>query len=175
MRVAADSSRDVLLLREGRSAHVVAREGLAGIEDLDAVDVLIYALEHRTPDVESAIAAEWVRYRDETALIVDTRDRLFRGQAARDLLLEEETDDLAVPAADFLTHDHPKAVGQLAEPQRALDRVVIGRADDVQPRGLDRGGLPLERRAAVGRVLAVRMHVDPQLLGAVVTHARIVP
>src|SRR5687767_738840 len=167
MRVAADGSRDVLFLREGRGAHVVAREGLTGVEDLDAIDVLIDALQHRTPDVERAIAAEWVRHGDETALIVDTRDRLFRGQAARDLLLEEETDDLAVPATDFLTDDHPKAVGQLAEPQRALDRVVIGRADDVQPRGLDRGGLPLQRRAAVGRVLAVRMHIDLDLAHAV--------
>src|SRR5438552_647518 len=88
--------------------------------------------------MEPAIAAERMRHRDEATLIVDPRDRLLRAEVARDRLFQEQTDDLAIAAADLFADDHAEAVGELAQTQRALDRVVVGRAHDVQPSRLDR-------------------------------------
>src|SRR5206468_8030647 len=117
--------------------------------------------------MEPAIAAERMRHRDEATLIVDPRDRLLRAEVARDRLFQEQTDDLAIAAADLFADDHAEAVGELAQAQRALDRVVVGRAHDVQPSRLDRRRLHAERRAAVRRVLAVRVHVDLDLAHAI--------
>src|SRR5258705_8590267 len=123
--------------------------------------------EDGAPKGNPPVAAERVRDRDEAALIVDAPDRLFRRKPARDRFVQKETDDLAVAAADLLPNDHAEAVGNLAKPQRALDRVVIGRAHNVQSGGLDRGGLRRKGRAAIRRVLAVRMHIDLDLAHAV--------
>src|SRR5438309_7495644 len=117
--------------------------------------------------MEPAIAAERVGHRDQATLIVDPPDRLFCAQVARDRFLQEQTDDLPVAAADFLADDDAEAVGELAQTQRALDRVVVGGAHDVQTGRLDGGGLRAERRSAIGRVFAVRVHVDLDLAHAI--------
>src|SRR5207245_11278978 len=65
--------------------------------------------------------------------------------------------------ADFLPHDHSEAIGHFTEAERAVDRVVIGGADDVEARGAYGPRLLGERRAAVRRGFAVGVHVDPDL------------
>ena len=67
----------------------------ARVEDLDRVDVL--------DDVEQVLvvgdgvqAVERVRDVDEAALALDLGDRLLQRQPARDLLLDEQADDLAL-------------------------------------------------------------------------------
>src|SRR5438105_2137228 len=87
-------------------------------------------------------------------------DAVVPREVARDLALEEEPDQLAVARADLLADDDAEALSHLAQPERAGDDVVVGRADDVEARRTDRPGLFRERRAAVGRVLRMRVHVD---------------
>ena len=101
-----------------------------------------------------------MRHDDHAALLAYPGDRLLAGEVARDLALEEEPDQLAVARADLLADDDAEALSHLAQPERAGDDVVVGRADDVEARRTDRPGLFRERRAAVGRVLRMRVHVD---------------
>src|SRR5438552_2245178 len=101
---------------------------------------------------------------DKPALVVDTRDRLFPGQIARDGALEEQPDDLALTRADLLADDHTKAVRQLAQPEPSVDRVVVGRADHVDARRAHSACLLGDRRATVRRSLAVRVHVHADTL-----------
>src|SRR6185503_12416473 len=170
VRVASDGAGDVLVLRECLRASIVRGERLAGVEDLDGVDLPEDAVERRAPDVIEPVAAERMRHGDDAALLVDASDRLLRREVARHGLLEEEADDLAVSARDLLAHDHAHAVGDLAEAERALDGVVIGRAHDVDARGHKGRGLRLQGRAAVRRVLAVRVHIDLDALTGHVRH-----
>ena len=93
--------------------------------------------------------AVWMRHRHEAALGVDPVDRLLGGEITRDGLLEEQPDDLAVPRGNLFADDDPEAIRQIAEPQRALDRVVVRREDDVEPGRLDRQCLHRDRRAAI--------------------------
>src|SRR5205085_6453704 len=58
-----------------------------------------------------------------------------------------DLDDLAVARRDLLADHDPEAVGLLAEPERTLDRVVIGRAHDVEAGGLDRERLDSDGRS----------------------------
>src|SRR5205807_813322 len=117
-------------------------------------------LERRAPDVVQPVPAEGMRHRHDAALIVDARDGVLGREVARDGLLEEEPDDLAIAAGDLLADDHADAVGDLTHPERSLDRVVIGRAHDIDTGRPQSGQLRLERRATVGAVLAVRVHVE---------------
>ena len=101
-----------------------------------------------------------MRHRHEPALRVDAVDRLLGREVALDGLLEEQPDDLALAGRDLLADDHPEAVREVAEAERALDSVVVRREDDVEAGGLDRERLHGDRCPAVRRVLAVRVHVD---------------
>src|SRR5712692_2662537 len=165
MRVAPDGAGYVPLLRERVGALVGACERLTGVEDLDGIDERPETFERLAPDVIQTIAAEGMGHRDEPALIFDALDGLLSGEIARDRPFQEQSDDLAVARRHFLADDHTKPVGDLPEPQSALDGVVIRRAHHVDPRRLERPRLRREGRAAVGRVLAVGMHVesDPAL------------
>src|SRR2546430_4634281 len=95
----------------------------------------------------------------ETALVVDARDRLFPAQIARDGVFEKQSDDLPITRADLLADDDTKAIGELAQPQRAFDGVVVGRADDVDAGGAHGAGLVGDLGATIRRSLAVRVHV----------------
>src|SRR2546430_2509210 len=101
---------------------------------------------------------------NEATLVVDARDGLLAAQVARDRAVEEEPDDLAVPRADLLTDDHTEAVLELPQSERAIDGVVIGRADHVDARGPNCPCLLGDRRAAVRRGLGVRVHVHANTL-----------
>src|SRR6202007_647129 len=106
MRVAADRARNAALFRERLSAAVVGHEGLARVEDLDAVEAPPHPLQRAGLEVIQAIAAEGVRHRSDATLLVDARDGVLRREITRDRLLEEEADDLAVAARHLLAHDH---------------------------------------------------------------------
>src|SRR3954471_4411714 len=96
MRITSDRPGDVVLLGEGGRPYVVGGEGLARVEDLDAVDLLPEPLECGALDVIQPVPAEGVRNRHDAALIVDALDRLLAREAARDRSFEEQPDDLAV-------------------------------------------------------------------------------
>ena len=106
---------------------------------------------------------ERVRDVDEPALAADLGDRLLHRHPARDLLLDEEADHLAlVGGLDLLGDDHLDAVlgGLLAGVQGAGDLVVVGHRDRAEAdvaRGRQQdvhGG-----RAVVG-VVGVHVQVD---------------
>src|SRR5688500_14061850 len=160
MRVAAERGGDAVLSRERGRPLVVRGEGLARVERLDAVGQRPQTLECRTADAMVPVARERMRDAHEPALFPDTGDRLLAGQPWGDRSFEEETNDVAVGARDLLADDEPVAVRELAQPQRAPDRVVIGREHDVEAGLLDARSLDADRREAVRRCLAVRVHVD---------------
>src|SRR5438309_11087479 len=138
MRVAAGRSRQIALRRVCGGPAVVAGERLARVEDLDGVHGRPEAVEGLAAEVVPAVPAEGMRHDDHSALLPDPRDRLLAGQVAGDLPIEEAADELAVTRADLLPHDDSETVGHLAQPQRARDRVVVGRADDVDAGRTDR-------------------------------------
>ncbi len=81
-------------------------------------------------------AIEWVREVDEAALLADRRDRVGERHAARDLLLEEEADDLALVVGLHLLardHDQVAAAGELDRLERAAEHVVVGDRDPTEP------------------------------------------
>src|SRR5438552_4891820 len=160
VRVASGGAGEVALRRVDGGAAVVAGERLARVEHLDRVDLRPEPIERLSPQVIPAVPAERMRHDDHAALLAYPGDRLLAGEVARDLALEEEPDQLAVARADLLADDDAEALSHLAQPERAGDDVVVGRADDVEARRTDRPGLFRERRAAVGRVLRMRVHVD---------------
>ena len=106
---------------------------------------------------------ERVRHVDEPALALDLGDRLLERHPARDLLLDEEADDLAlVGGLDLLADDHLDAVlgGLGARLERAGDLVVVGHRD--RPEAALAGGREqhVDRRHAVVRVVGVHVQVD---------------
>src|SRR5690349_11146272 len=108
-----------------------------------------------------------MRHDDNAALIVDARDRLLTRSIARHRMFQEEADDLPVARADLLSDDHAKPVRHLAQPQRALDGVVVRRADDIDGRVAQGPRLLCEGSPAIGRILGMRVRVDaypPRLL-----------
>jgi hypothetical protein len=110
-------------------------------------------------------AVERMRHVDDAPLPLDLGDRLGEGQAARDALLEEQADDLALGGLDLFADDHPHAValGQGERLEAAGDLVVVGHGDDVEPY---LGG-PLEDlldgHGAVLGVVGVHVEVGEQL------------
>ena len=104
----------------------------ARVEDLDRVDVLehveqVLVVGHRVQAVER------VGDVDEAALALDLGDRLLQRQPARDLLLDEQPDDLAlVGGLDLLADDHLDPVGlRRAPPARPRSR--CGRSPRSRP------------------------------------------
>ena len=75
-------------------------------------------------------AVEGMRHVDESALLADRRDRLGHAHPARDLLLDEQADHLALLGRlDLLADDHLHAVaGRLRRAPRARPRSRCGRS-----------------------------------------------
>src|SRR3954453_22729801 len=124
-------------------------------------------------------AVEWMWYVDEATLTADRRDGLGHRPPARDLLLEEQPDHLALLGRlDLLGHDHLDAPGllrQLPCRERARDLVVVGDRDRAQSpllRGLKEH---LDGRRAIGRVVRVHVEVDVDRgpAGKALSHRRI--
>src|SRR5712691_5918504 len=164
MRIASGRADHVVALRIRGGRAIVQEDRLAGVEDLERVDLRAQAIERCAPHVVPPIDAEGVRDDHHSALVVDARDRLFAAQIARDGALEEEADDLAVTRADLLPDDDAKTLGELAQPQPAVDGVVVRGADDVDAGRTHAASLLGERRATVRRSLAVRVHVHANTL-----------
>ena len=88
--------------------------------------------------------------------------------AARDLLLDEEADHLAlVGGLHLLGHDHLDPVGALARLERARHLVVVGDRDRAEADPLGGVEQRVHRRRAVGRVVGVhvQVHVHEVALG----------
>ena len=101
---------------------------------------------------------------DDAALGADRGDRLRHRHAARDLLLEEEADHLALFGGHHLLGDDHLDVAHLRRDAARLQRpgylVVVGDRD--RPEAAVAGGLEqdLDRRRAIGRVIGVHVQVD---------------
>jgi len=112
-----------------RVLHLDRVEVEVGGEPADAVDRTAEALGHPLG------APEGMGGDRDAALVVDLVDRRGGAQAGADPALEEEPEDVALPAGDLLTDDHrnsgrPRAV--LDRPKGALDRVVVGDGDHIE-------------------------------------------
>ena len=84
----------------------------------------------------ACMPVERVREVDEPALLADRRDRVGERHPARDLLLEEEPDHLAlVVGLDLLAGDHDQVAvaGELDGLERAAEDVVVGDRDRAEP------------------------------------------
>ncbi len=92
---------------------------------------------------------------------MDEIDAAIGGQARRHSLLEVETDQLAFGGRDLLADDHLKTGVHLAEPQPALDGVVIGDADRTELRFPGELSEVSQSDTAVARVLRVHVHIEP--------------
>ena len=106
---------------------------------------------------------------DEPALAADLGDRLLQAHPARDLLLDEEADHLAlVGGLDLLADDHLHAVlgGLLARLERAGDLVVVGDGDRAEPALAGGREQHVDGRHAVVRVIGVHVQVDVDHAGA---------
>ena len=91
---------------------------------------------HR-PVPDTSLSAPEGMHRDrQTALIVNRIHGRGCGHARSDPALDEQADDVAVTAGDFLTDDNlqprRRTRGVVGGPQRTFDRVVIGDCDHVE-------------------------------------------
>ena len=150
------------LPREADGLLVVGGDRDARVEDLDRVDVLDHG-EQVLVVGHGVHAVERVRHVDEPALALDLGDRLLEAHPARDLLLDEEADHLALRRGlDLLGDDHLDAVLLRlgARVERAGDLVVVGHRDRAEAL-LARGGEQhVDRRGAVVGVVGVHVQVD---------------
>src|SRR5437667_8978767 len=96
MRVRTGTRREVVLAREAQRFVVVALEEQAGVVDLEDIDLRQVPVERRGV-WDRMQAVERVRDIDEAALDTDRLDRFREGHAARNLLLKEQADHLALP------------------------------------------------------------------------------
>ena len=130
------------------------------VEHLDRVDLVehrqqVLVVGHRVHPVER------VRHVDEPALALDLGDRLLQRHPARDLLVDEQADDLAlVGRLDLLADDHLDPVGLGPRLERAGDLVVIGDGDRAQAPRPCLGEQHLDRGRAVVGVVGVHVQVD---------------
>ena len=104
------------------------------VEDLDRVDLVehveqVLVVGHRVQTVER------MRHVHQPSLAPDLGDRLLERHPARDLLLDEQADHLAlVGRLDLLADDHLDAVRLGPGVERAGDLVVVGDAIAPSPR-----------------------------------------
>ena len=108
-------------------------------------------------------AIEWVGEIDEAALLADRGDRVGEGHAARDLLLQEEADDLALVVRLHLlarNDDQLAAARDLDGLERAAEDVVIGDRDATEPDRLGVVDELLRGDRAVVRPVGVHVEVD---------------
>src|SRR2546421_8220806 len=121
------------------------------------------------------VAAEGMRDVGEAALLVNVLDRRLRGQSGTDLLLQKETNELAIRRRDLLADDDLKTSVHLAQAQSTLDRVVVRDADRAQLRLASERGELAQSDAAVARILRVHVHVEADAIGHGAGPARAVP
>ena len=150
----------------GGEAHGLLVEGAdrhARVEDLDRVDVVEdrrAGARSRGPSACGRTGADV----DQPALALDLGDRLLQRQPARDLLLDEQPDHLALAGGlDLLADDHLDAGRRRpARAPRARRRSRCGRSPR-SPRGpvrVRRREQHLDGRRAVVRVVGVHVQVD---------------
>ena len=162
MRVRAGTLEQPVLPREAQRLVVERIAQKSGVVDLEHVDLGQVAM-HGRRIRDGVHAIEWVRQVDEPALLADRCDRVGEGHAARDLLLQEEADDLALVVRLHLlarNHDQVAAAGDLDCLERAAEDVVIGDRDATEP---DRLGVVdefLRGNRAVVRPVGVHVEVD---------------
>ena len=170
--VGAGAAAQPVLLREVLGRAVVALEpeaAVGGLEDVDRAGVLLEQ-GARGRRVE---AIERVRHVDEAALGADALERLGERQAARDLLVQEQPDDLAVLGGlDLGADDDVQRQAALDRARASLDaardRVVIGDRERAEPCRERRVEQFVDRRRAIPRVRAVHVQVGQHAAGACV-------
>src|SRR5437660_2338678 len=164
--------------------HLVEQvEAGGGVLDLDRVEVEVGRPPAHAVDGPLAAgpvgAPEGVRRDGQPALVVDRGDGVRARHPGRDPPLQEQPQDVALPAGDLLADDDGRGVGpvggQLGPEERALDRVVVGDRDHVQiaqpGRVVDQG---TRARPAVA-VAGMHMQVGAPDLVWAVGHGTMVP
>ena len=104
-----------------------------------------------------------MRHVDEAALALDLGDRLLERQPARDLLLDEEPDDLALARRlDLLGEDHLDAVLRALACASIAPEISLWSVMAIAPRPAlaRRRQQHLDRRRAVVAVVGVHVQVD---------------
>ena len=161
--VGAGAGDDPVLAGEALGLLVEGGERDPRVEDLEHVDLLddveqVLVVGHRVEAVEG------MGHVDEAALAADLGDRLLHRHPARDLLLEEEADHLALLGGlHLLGDDHLDVAHLLGDParlERPGDLVVVGDRDRAEAAVAGRLEQHLDRRRAVGRVVGVHVQVD---------------
>lgn len=121
------------LLGVGAGPSVLRAEEITSVEHFEHIDIGQDASERSGLKARAAVRVEGVWYVHDPSLPSDGRDRRFRRQVCRYLLLEEEANDLTLGGSHFFANDDPNvAAGRQLE--GAADLVVVGDADGVEPR-----------------------------------------
>ena len=132
------------------------------VVDLEDVDLGEVPVERRRVG-NRVHAVERVGDVDEPALIADRGEGVGERHAARDLLLEEEPDHLAlVVGLDLLARDDDEVAiaGELDRLERSAEHVVVGDRDAAEPDRLGVVDELLGRDRAVVRPVRVHVEVD---------------
>ena len=168
VRVGSGALEQAVLAREAQRLVVERVAEEAGVEDLEHVDLGEVAVEGG--GIRDRVqAVEGMGEVDEAALLADGRDRVREGHPARDLLLEEEADHLALAVRLHLfarDHDEVSAAGELDPLERAAERVVVGDRDSAQADLLRVVEQLCGRRRAIVRPVRVHVQVDDDPVAA---------
>jgi hypothetical protein len=135
VRVRARSHRQVVLTGEPQCLVVVGLEKETSVVDLEDVDVREVTLEGRRVG-NRVHAVKGMREIDQPVLLLDCRHGVGEGEAARDLLTEEQPDHLSLAVRlHLLAQDDDKLVvpGECARLERAAEHVVVGDGDRAEP------------------------------------------
>ena len=160
MRVRAGAGQQPVLALEPERLVVVGVEHQPRVVHLEHVDLGQVAKQRRRRR-DRVHPVERVRDVDDPVLLADRGDRVRERHPARDLLVEEEPDHLAlVVGLDLLAgnHDQLAAAGELDRLERAAEDVVVGDGDGSEPFGL--GVLDQRLRLDRAVVRPVRVHVE---------------
>ena len=162
VRVGACALEQPVLAGEAERLVVERVAQQARVEDLEHVDLREMPVQRRGVG-DRVHAVERVREIDEPALLADGLDRLRERHPARDLLLEEEADHLALAVGlDLLAGDDDQVarVRAIDGFERAAERVVVGDRDAAEPDLLRVVEQVLNRDRAVVRPVGVHVQVD---------------